>query len=311
MSTSDHTKNSPREIEYENDLIDLDYLQEKFDEDDAIPKEIDEEIHLTKGQGLASRNDNQDPPRTVKEEIANIKAKAKSKQQNTSSDSQSLNVLNTNNPLAPATDSVKEYRLPSVSKKTSSARSKVSSHDPPSSHQPPGPRDKSQETKFPHLSNQRNKPLPPPSHGEGPSQKSSSSLFKKRSKDSSSSAAVAHSGLSARGKGRGTSEEEYGQEEDDLKSMEILKRREEEILRAKAKREKLLGLGLGEQTDYILPSELDQMSKGGLPVATSSASSFSHKKRTKKKKETKDVSPLLLFDSPSFPLLFSPCCSFW
>jgi hypothetical protein len=269
ISSSDQANNSPREIEYENDLIDLDYLQEKFDEDDVIPKEIDEEAHLKNPHSLHKEDLDQNPPKTVKEEIANLKAKVKRKQQaNIPPEEQSLDHSSVPNHL---TDAAKEERLPTLSKKIS-ARSKIpssSGHHPPShpSDPPSGYREKSShENKFPNLPTQRNK-----THASQPK-----SLFKKRSNDAPGSVAAIAS-----------------EEEDHLKSMEILKRREEEILRAKLKREKLLQ----EQAEYFPPSGYDPLA--GMPGTSSSS------KKTKKKKEAKEVSDLLfsLLTLPPVPPL--------
>ena len=253
---------TPREIEYENEVIDMDYLQEKFDEDESvIPKEIDEEIDLL--TNLQINKGKEPPPKIIKEDIATLKAKVKRKQQ------KNISHLSEDQPTA---DGAKEDTLPIVTKTiSSSARAKnhpssdhyPHSHPSDSNHSSGAPehREKSsQETKLPHLPTQRNKPLPT---APGSQKKS---LFKKKSNDSVAPIA--------------------SEEKDSLKSMEILKRREEEILRAKTKREKLLQ----EQAEYLPASEFEPM----LAMPSSS-------KKTKKKKEVKEVS---LF-SPPLPYLDS------
>lgn len=253
---------TPREIEYENEVIDMDYLQEKFDEDESVvPKEIDEEIDLLKNLQV---NNKEPPPKIVKEDIATLKAKVKRKQQKNIShlSEDQKQDPSSRSSYQPTEDGAKkEDTLPIVTKTTSSSlRSKnhPSSDQYPPSHPSgpnhssgtPGHREKaSQETKLPHLPTQRNKPL---TTTPGSQKKS---LFKKRSNDAIAS-----------------------EEKDNLKSMEILKRREEEILRAKAKREKLLQ----EQAEYLPASEFEPLT--AMRQGTSSS------KKTKKKKEVKEVS---------------------
>jgi hypothetical protein len=258
MATTAQGSHTPRagEIEDDNELVDLDYLRENFDEEIEIPKEVEEE------EGVASlfkKDQDKLPARTVKEDIAKIKAKVKQKQSTADAVNETAMATGEENHSLETNE-----KLPSISKVYS---------EKPKLLQASQQREREQQ-KLPNLKLHQNKSIPP---------------TKKTSSDKSSRSGDRPGG--GPGAGGGSSRRDR---DDELKSMDILRRREEEIQRSKIRREQMLR----EQEELLLAHEddLGRPLRGGAAPPFNPVTA-TERRRTKKKKPLKEVSlsPLLVF----------------
>lgn len=258
------TSLNENEIEEENDLLELNYLNERFDEDNSDAKEVEEERNLL-NNNINNNNVDNIKAKTVKEDIKYIKEKIKTKQNNNNNsnnnnnnsdniigneisqnNNQSNSKSNNNSPTNKEInqikqndnkekDSISKLKLPSVQNIYSEKPKILESNSSREQHK-----------KLPKVKIQKNK-VPQEEN------------YQKRSKILNDINKI-----------------------DDVQSIEILKRREEEILQAKAKRERLLK----EQEDLLK----DDIDMNILPVPD-----FTQKKKTKKKKPIKEVYYITLY----------------
>jgi hypothetical protein len=256
----------PGEIDDDNELVDMDYLQEKFDEDIEIPKEIEEE------EGVASlfkKDEDNLPARTVKEDIAKIKAKVKQKQQSNPS-SVSKETRDTTNEESHSLE--RNDKLPSISRVYS---------EKPKILVPSSAQQREKEQKLPNLKLQKNKVV-----------LSTKKTFTDRSSESGDRGGQGLGGGAGAARAVGGGRSSRRDRDDELLSMEILKRREEEILRSKLRREQLLR----EQEELFAQEDDSGHALGGGPPFNPVTAT--ERRRTKKKKPVKEVTPS---PSPGLP----------
>ena len=262
------------DIEYDNDLLDFDYLKEKFIEDNSDAKEIEEEENLKKNllktnpeipieiitnNLIEKREENQGKNRSNSSKISTNQS---SKISNDSSNlSSNLSFESSkNNKLK---DDLINLKLKVKQKNNSSI---ISSSSPPLSSLPP--------------------PLPSLSTKEEITTQEVSiknkfptiqSIYQEKPKiletNSSSSFSIINEEKNKLPKIKKRKEEK----EEKLQSIDILKQREEEILQAKIKRERLLKEQEGRQEE-----EEEEQNRNENQFLT-------NKKKSKKKKNNKEV----------------------
>ena len=262
------------DIEYDNDLLDFDYLKEKFIEDNSDAKEIEEEENLKKNllktnpeipieiitnNLIEKREENQGKNRSNSSKISTNQS---SKISNDSSNlSSNLSFESSkNNKLK---DDLINLKLKVKQKNNSSI---ISSSSPPQSSLPPP---------LPSLSTKEEITTQEvPIKNKFPTIQS---IYQEKPKiletNSSSSFSIINEEKNKLPKIKKRKEEK----EEKLQSIDILKQREEEILQAKIKRERLLKEQEGRQEE-----EEEEQNRNENQFLT-------NKKKSKKKKNNKEV----------------------